>query len=170
MLEKKSMYALSRKKRLKALSLLKTYISKGLVIIPKICDECESRGVLKPNHIDYSEPLKVSWLCSECSQIFTFRNKREYITCKTCSFKYKYTDICMFCADESKKIKKDVRANRVKDFLDEYIFHDDRDIALLVATCSSTKGVKSFFKYPSQELEDKIEEIHARFKYFMKHN
>lgn len=33
---------------------------------PEKCSECGIRGVVDGHHSDYSEPLKVIWLCRQC--------------------------------------------------------------------------------------------------------
>jgi hypothetical protein len=50
-----------------AQSLLAYHVSKGHIIRPDTCEECSKTGQrIEGAHYDYSEPLKVRWLCRSC--------------------------------------------------------------------------------------------------------
>jgi hypothetical protein len=44
-------------------------LRKGVLIRPENCEHCGASGRLLKHHPDYSQPLKVTWLCSACHGI-----------------------------------------------------------------------------------------------------
>lgn len=42
------------------------YIKKGKLIRPNMCEQCGMEKKIEAAHYDYSEPLKVRWLCASC--------------------------------------------------------------------------------------------------------
>ena len=40
--------------------------SKGLIIKPPFCEQCEEDKPLDKHHSDYSNPLEIIWLCRKC--------------------------------------------------------------------------------------------------------
>lgn len=41
-------------------------IKKGLLVRPERCSACDQDGRIEAAHYDYSEPLRVRWLCPRC--------------------------------------------------------------------------------------------------------
>ena len=41
-------------------------VEDGKIIKPDECSKCNSNGKIDGHHPDYSEPLKVMWLCQNC--------------------------------------------------------------------------------------------------------
>lgn len=44
-------------------------VKSGRIVKPETCQWCGSLERLEGHHTDYSEPLKVAWLCDGCHQI-----------------------------------------------------------------------------------------------------
>lgn len=44
-------------------------IRKGEILRGTICETCGSAGRIEGAHLDYSQPLKVKWLCIKCHRI-----------------------------------------------------------------------------------------------------
>ena len=38
----------------------------GMVVVPEACGSCGRKARLHGHHRDYSQPLEVDWLCTEC--------------------------------------------------------------------------------------------------------
>ena len=54
-------------KRQRANNMLKRAIKAGKIKRPKVCAKCLRRsGAIEGHHPDYTEPLKVEWLCLKC--------------------------------------------------------------------------------------------------------
>jgi len=45
---------------------LNNAVKRGAVVKPAVCDGCHQPGKLHGHHADYSQPLKVRWLCPPC--------------------------------------------------------------------------------------------------------
>jgi len=52
--------------RLRASWLLRYAVKIGKVIKPLLCEGCGRKTKLSGHHEDYSDPLKVTWICSSC--------------------------------------------------------------------------------------------------------
>ncbi len=50
----------------KAHSLLHQAIKRDEIIRPNRCSKCGEKGKIEGHHPDYSKPLQVIWLCSQC--------------------------------------------------------------------------------------------------------
>jgi len=50
----------------KARKVLNHVIEKGRISKPKTCSVCGKTGRVEGHHEDYSKPLEVIWLCSQC--------------------------------------------------------------------------------------------------------
>jgi hypothetical protein len=47
-------------------------------LIPKPCEHCgTTNGKIEKHHTDYSEPLKVQWVCEKCHQAITWNEKQS---------------------------------------------------------------------------------------------
>lgn len=49
-----------------AQSLVRYYVSRGKIIRPNECENCGVTARIEAAHYNYSEPLRVRWLCSSC--------------------------------------------------------------------------------------------------------
>ena len=62
----------SKKKRqlypekIKARQAVRSAIRSGKLIRPSICESCFKKRFIQAHHEDYSKPLDVDWLCTEC--------------------------------------------------------------------------------------------------------
>jgi len=54
----------------KARQKLRNAITDGRIKKPSICEECKSKKILHGHHDDYTKPLEVRWLCSECHGVY----------------------------------------------------------------------------------------------------
>ena len=49
-----------------AQSLLRYHVQAGNIVRPTCCEECSANGKIEGAHFNYSEPLRVRWLCRSC--------------------------------------------------------------------------------------------------------
>lgn len=78
--------------------------------------------------------------------------------------------MCSFCegvSSEVKRTEQDIQKSVVRDFLDEYSYHEDKDIALLISMDTDLVHVKKMLPVCSEE---RIRTVHDRFKYFLNKN
>lgn len=60
-------FKLKFKEKTKARAILRYAVIKGKIIKPLICSECKVIPLrMEAHHIDYSQPLKIIWLCTAC--------------------------------------------------------------------------------------------------------
>lgn len=58
--------------------LIKYYIDKGAIIRPNNCEECGNHGKkIEAAHFDYSDPLRVRWLCRSCHVLWDKKNPKN---------------------------------------------------------------------------------------------
>jgi hypothetical protein len=50
----------------RARSLISGEVQSGRIVKPHACQDCEARGPVQAHHEDYSRPLDVMWLCTQC--------------------------------------------------------------------------------------------------------
>lgn len=53
----------------KAGDILRTAVARGKIKKPERCENCDRKVRLSGHHEDYSQPLKVKWLCSSCHKL-----------------------------------------------------------------------------------------------------
>lgn len=41
-------------------------VARGKIARPKVCSRCKREGPTEGHHADYSQPMKVEWLCRAC--------------------------------------------------------------------------------------------------------
>lgn len=63
--------------RYRARLLLREAVRKEVVTPPKCCERCDKERTLQGHHNDYSNPLEVEWLCSECHR--TWHKEHKFI-------------------------------------------------------------------------------------------
>jgi hypothetical protein len=81
-MEYKKFWELNNKEKISIQGKLRRAIKKGIVIKSKFCKECGKETKLFGHHDNYSEPLKVIWLCSSCHGILHSKLRNENITCQ----------------------------------------------------------------------------------------
>ena len=52
--------------KLRARAALNSAVRSGKIVRPDSCQDCGAVGMVYAHHPDYSKPLSVEWLCSEC--------------------------------------------------------------------------------------------------------
>jgi hypothetical protein len=59
-------YRDKHKEKYRAHYLVAKYVLKGILVNPRLCQKCGSKGRVEAHHDDYSKPLDVLWLCPPC--------------------------------------------------------------------------------------------------------
>ena len=54
------------KEKVAARYLLRLAVKNGTVVKPTVCSVCSSKKSIQGHHHDYTKPLDVEWLCSNC--------------------------------------------------------------------------------------------------------
>lgn len=62
----KELELISFKKRIYVRRITRNAISKGVLIRPKNCDLCKCAAKIEAHHVDYGNPLEITWLCKKC--------------------------------------------------------------------------------------------------------
>ena len=62
--------------QMRAQSLLNSYILRGKIEKPKVCQVCGKEGRVEAHHSDYSKPLDVIWCCKSCHYVLD-KERRE---------------------------------------------------------------------------------------------
>lgn len=52
--------------KLKARKDVQIAVQRGILVKPKVCEQCKQPNYVYGHHPDYSKPLDVIWLCREC--------------------------------------------------------------------------------------------------------
>lgn len=43
-------------------------VKRGIITVPKNCENCDAESKLEADHADYNKQLEVQWLCKPCHQ------------------------------------------------------------------------------------------------------
>jgi hypothetical protein len=62
-------YNKAHSKEYKARYIMNRAISRGMLIKPEVCSNCNQGGKIEGHHEDYDKPLEVTWLCVQCHNL-----------------------------------------------------------------------------------------------------
>lgn len=60
-----------------ARNMVNNWVRHGKIVKPKNCEKCGRVRYVQAHHEDYSQPLKVKWLCKECHYLIHRKQKHE---------------------------------------------------------------------------------------------
>lgn len=66
LLEKQRKYRKENPEKMRAQSLVNSYVQSGKLNKPLKCESCGAEGYVEAHHSDYSKPLDVMWVCKKC--------------------------------------------------------------------------------------------------------
>lgn len=64
--ERKTKWKAANPEKIHAHSAVDTAVRAGTLVKPDTCSDCGATGRIHGHHADYSRPLDVEWLCTDC--------------------------------------------------------------------------------------------------------